>query len=72
MKPYEGVEVYETEVGGQLHAPAALPVACEAGWAPESVLDCMEKNFAPAGNLTPTVQSVACRYTDLAHPAVLN
>jgi hypothetical protein len=61
------------EVSGQLHAPAALPkerapfAHCIGGWVgPRAGLDAVEKKkyLAPAENQTPTVQPVACRYTD--------
>jgi hypothetical protein len=42
-----------------------------AGWAQESAwtLWRREKSLAPAVNLTPTIQPVACSYTDRANPA---
>jgi hypothetical protein len=60
------------EAGGQVHAPADLP----QGRSPQYTLDrwlsgpqtlsrrCGVEPLAPAGNRTPTVQSVARRYTD--------
>jgi hypothetical protein len=62
------------EVSNQLHEAAALPPEkepsvpnkYEAGWAPGQVcaLQKWEKFLASAGNRTPVVQPVACRYTD--------
>jgi hypothetical protein len=56
------------EVSGQLHAPATLPIAEEAEWAPEPVWTLWrgEKYFVPAGNRTAANQSVACRYVEWA------
>jgi hypothetical protein len=63
------------EVSGQLHDPAALPseepqvlTEDEIWRVPEPVwtLWSREKSFAPAGNRTPTVQSLAHHYTDWA------
>jgi hypothetical protein len=67
-------------VSGQRHAPAALyprgkgppvPIVQEAWWAPEPVSTqrIEEKSFAPAGDRTAVVQSVARHYTDRATPA---
>ena len=58
-------------VGGQHHAPAALPsgkvpvpIVQEAGWAPGPVWTGVE-NLAPPPGFDPrTVQPVASRYTD--------
>jgi hypothetical protein len=63
-------------VGGQRHAPAALPpgkdpvpIVEEAGWAPGPVWTGAE-NIAPPQGFDPrTVQSVASRYTDWVIPA---
>jgi hypothetical protein len=62
------------EVSCQLHAPTTLPqgkespvpIGQEAEWAPEPVwtLWSREKSFAPAGNRTPAVQTVASYYID--------
>jgi hypothetical protein len=62
------------EVSDQLHVPVALPpnkdlrvlTRLEAWWGPEPVwtLWGREKFLASAGNRTPTIHSVACRYTD--------
>ena len=60
-------------VGGQHHAPAALPpgktqypLYSEAGWAPRPVWTGAE-NLAPHQGFDPrTVQPVASRYTDWA------
>ena len=60
-------------VGGQHHAPAALPpgkdpvpIVQEAGWAPGPVWTDAE-NLAPTPVFDPrTVQPVASRYTDWA------
>jgi hypothetical protein len=61
------------EVSGQLHTPAALPqgneplvpIAYEAGWAPERVWTrrWREKLLAPPGLEPPIIQPVAQRYT---------
>jgi hypothetical protein len=64
------------EVGGQLHAPAALPPGkdprYEAGWAPQPVWTrCLREKFpASAGIRTPIVQPAVSRYTDWAVPAL--
>ena len=57
-------------VGGQRHAPAALPpgkdtvpVVQEVGWVPGPVWTDVE-NLAPPGFNPRTVQTVASRYTD--------
>jgi hypothetical protein len=60
-------------VGGQLHAPIALPpgkghpihIGYEAGWALEPVLTLWrkEKYLAPAGNRSPALQPIACLCT---------
>jgi len=63
-------------VGGQRHAPAALPpgkdpvpIVQEAGWAPGPVWIGAE-NLAPPPGFDPRiVQPVASRYTDYALPA---
>ena len=62
-------------VGGQRHAPAALPpgkdpvpIEWEAGWAPGPVWTGAE-NLAPTRIRSRTVQPVASRYTDYAIPA---
>jgi len=61
-------------VGGQRHAPAALPpgkdtvpVVQEVGWVPGPVWTDVE-NLAPPGFNPRTVQTVASRYTDWAIP----
>ena len=62
-------------VGGQRHAPAALPPGKtryplyrkEAGWAPRTVWTGAEKPLPPGFYLR-TVQSVASRYTDCGIP----
>jgi hypothetical protein len=57
-------------VGGQLHAPAALPprkrpgAHCIGGW--------VRKISSPPGFDPRTVQPVASRYTDYAIPAHIN
>jgi hypothetical protein len=61
------------EVSGQLHSPAALPLAKEP-WYPldrrlgesqsRSGRCGEEKNLAPAGNRIPAVQTIVRRYTD--------
>jgi hypothetical protein len=61
------------EVSGQLHAPAALlpekqllvPIAQEAGWAPELLwMQWWEEKFpAHARPRTPIIQTIAQRYT---------
>jgi hypothetical protein len=50
-----------------------VPNVLEAGWAPEPVWTerLQEKPFAPAGDRTSIVQSVARHYTDWATPASL-
>jgi hypothetical protein len=62
-------------VGGQLHAPAALPPGnrpgthCIGGWVgPRAGLDGCEKSRPPPGFDPRTVQPVASRYTDYAIP----
>jgi hypothetical protein len=63
-------------VGGQLHAPAALPSGnrhgthCIGGWVcPRAGLDGCEKS-RPLPEFDPrTIQPVASRYTDYAIPA---
>jgi hypothetical protein len=60
-------------VSGQRHAPAALyprdstpvHIVQEAGWAPQPVWTqrLEKKSFAPAGDRTSVVQSVATHYT---------
>jgi hypothetical protein len=64
-------------VCGQHHAPAAftpgkdtVPIAQEAGWAPEPVCISAE-NLAPPGFDPRTFQPVASRYTDYAIPALI-
>jgi hypothetical protein len=60
------------EVSGRLHALAALPrreVAAlpleeEAGWTPEPIWTMWRKNLALPRIRNPTVQPVACYYTD--------
>jgi hypothetical protein len=61
------------EVGGQFHAPVALPpvsIVQEAAWAsePVSTLWNGEQSLAPAGNRTLAVQSAPRHYTDWAIP----
>jgi len=62
-------------VGGQRHAPAALPrerpgTRCTGGWVgPRAGLDGCGKNLPPPGFDRRTVQAVACRYTNRAIPA---
>jgi len=63
-------------VGGQCHAPAALPpgkdpvpIVQEAGWAPGPVWTGAE-NLAPLGIEPRTVQPVVSRYTNCAIPAL--
>jgi hypothetical protein len=49
-------------VSDQFHAPAALPpvpIAQEAGWAPEPVWTLWRTEPRPSGNRTRTVQTVA-------------
>jgi hypothetical protein len=60
-------------VGGQRHAPAALPpgkdsTVQKARWAPEPVWTGAETSPPPGFDLR-TVQPVASRYTDWAIPA---
>jgi hypothetical protein len=66
-------------VGGQLHAPAALPPGkrpgthCLGGWVgPRTGLDGCEKSRPPPGFGPRTVQPIASRYTDCAIPAHIN
>jgi hypothetical protein len=64
------------EVGGQLHTLAALPRAKNSGYTLEKRM-CgsqsrsgsweEEEKLAPAGNQTPTIPSIVCRYTDGAN-----
>jgi hypothetical protein len=62
------------EVSAQLHAQTALPPGKSppdytGGWVgPTAGLEAVKKNVATAGNGTPTVQPVVCRYTDWAIP----
>jgi hypothetical protein len=63
-------------VGGQRHAPAALPprerpgTHCIGGWVgPRAGLDGCGKFRPPPGFDPRTVQPVASRYTDYAVPA---
>jgi hypothetical protein len=62
------------EVGGHLHASAALPIGYEAEWAPEPVWTRWrkEKNHitAPAGIRTPLVQPYLSHYFDWSIPAL--
>jgi hypothetical protein len=68
------------EVSCQLHAPAALPlglepsvpIGYEAGWTsePARTLWGREKSFAPAGNRTPLIQSVAWSFYRLSYPGL--
>jgi hypothetical protein len=60
-------------VTGQLHAPIALPPGEDPLYpldrrlgGPQSLFGRYgeEKNLAPARNLTPAVQPIACHYTD--------
>jgi hypothetical protein len=48
-----------------------VPIAQEAGWAPEPVWTqrLEEKSFASAGNRTPIARSIVRHYTDWATPA---
>jgi hypothetical protein len=64
-------------VGGQLHAPTALPrerdpvpIVQEAGWTLGPVW-ATEKNLAPTGIRSPDRLALASRYTDHAIPAHL-
>jgi hypothetical protein len=60
-------------VGGQRHAPAALPpgktgVTCAVGWVePQSSPDGYGKSRPPSGIDPRTLQPVASRYTDWAY-----
>ena len=61
-------------VGGQRHAPAALPpgktIVKEAEWGPVPVWTGAENLAPPSPGFDPrTVQSIACRYADWAIPA---
>ena len=63
-------------VGGQSHAPAALPPGktpgthCIAGWVgPRAGLDGCGKSRPPPGFDPQTVQPVVSSYTDYAIPA---
>ena len=63
-------------VGGQRHAPAALPpgkkpgTQCTEGWVGHRTgLDGCEKSRPPPGFDPSTVQPVASRYTDYDMPA---
>jgi hypothetical protein len=63
-------------VGGQLHAPAALPPGkrlgthCTGAWmGPRAGLDGCRKSRTPPGFAPRTVQPVANHYTDYAIPA---
>ena len=66
---FKGLNSALEGVGGQRHAPAALPPekpipnVQEAGWAPEPVWTGAE-NLALQGFDPRTVQPVASRYTD--------
>jgi len=57
-------------VGGQRHAPAALPLVmtgthCIGGWVgPRAILDRCGKSHLPPGFDPRTVQPVASRHTD--------
>jgi hypothetical protein len=65
------------EASGQLHAPAHLTLGKKVsgtqwtvGWVgPRAGLDAMSKrNLTPARNRTPSIHTVACRYTNWAIP----
>ena len=61
-------------VGGQRHAPAALPqerpgIHCTGGWVgPRAGMDRCGKSRSPPGFDPRTVQAAACRYTDHTIP----
>jgi hypothetical protein len=71
----EGVEWSASRPGRALppEKEPPVPVAQEAGWAPEPVWTqrLEEKYSASVGDRTPAVQSVVRHYTDWATPALL-